>query len=334
MIHLPRGTAALALCIALTAGGCAMPNQASLDAQGDLRNGAAREAVLGNTAQARMWVDRATASDPNDAVLYAGTDDVQNEPEQTIAGVFEAVGDTPSVQYYMRKGARQFPTNIRIYSVLVDADDTLGDTADRTLDAAALVKLIQNKLATPGATVGELNKELAQAYWNSGDQATATQKFEQLMALNQKDWDSFNTLAYDRAVVNDKANLPQALVDADKALVLVKAASDPDDLSVGAVQDTLAWVQYRLGDYTDAEQNEEAALSTMPREPESHYHLAMIYLALGREDDAQMEINRALTINPNYGEAVAAAKALNKAGQTASLAPAAPGTPPARTKVQ
>ncbi|PWR04403.1 hypothetical protein DKT77_01625 [Meridianimarinicoccus roseus] len=53
-----------------------------------------------------------------------------------------------------------------------------------------------------------------------------------------------------------------------------------------AFQDTYGWIAYRLGNYDDALRNLEPAADGLPNDPTVQYHLARLYDALNRNEDA------------------------------------------------
>jgi tetratricopeptide (TPR) repeat protein len=64
--------------------------------------------------------------------------------------------------------------------------------------------------------------------------------------------------------------------------------------------DAYAWALYRLGRYEDARDAIEEALRLGTRDARLLYHAGMISLALGEEDRARDELQRALLISPSF----------------------------------
>jgi tetratricopeptide (TPR) repeat protein len=62
--------------------------------------------------------------------------------------------------------------------------------------------------------------------------------------------------------------------------------------------DAYGWTLYRLGRYEDARDAADEALRLGTRDARLLYHAGMISLALGDEDRARDELERALAISP------------------------------------
>lgn len=63
-----------------------------------------------------------------------------------------------------------------------------------------------------------------------------------------------------------------------------------------AFQDTYGWIAYRLGNLEEARENLEPAADGLPNDPTVQYHLARLYEATGRNDDAIRYYNVALEL--------------------------------------
>ncbi len=86
-----------------------------------------------------------------------------------------------------------------------------------------------------------------------------------------------------------------------KALKLTRQAVSFDPLNPAFV-DSLGWVYYKLNDFKNASFYLERAVRQSLHQPnaELNYHLAMVYMRLGRRTDALRELKRALHIRPGY----------------------------------
>ena len=69
----------------------------------------------------------------------------------------------------------------------------------------------------------------------------------------------------------------------------------PDD---GYILDSLAWAYYRLGRYQEAVAPMEAAILTMSQDPLVNDHLGDIYWKVGRHREAEIQWQRALSLDP------------------------------------
>jgi tetratricopeptide (TPR) repeat protein len=69
----------------------------------------------------------------------------------------------------------------------------------------------------------------------------------------------------------------------------------------GAMQDSLGWAQFRLGDYPKAVEVLEAAVLMEPSDAAINDHLGDAYWMVGRKDEAGFQWRRALGFNPDAG---------------------------------
>jgi len=266
---------------------------------------------------ARRYVDSAIALAPNDPATYFG-DPGGAVPEIGVAAVFEAVGDDPALIDYMTQAVQKFPDDYRGGQLLVDALGRQGRTAEKRAAAANLVALLTKKLQAPGvANIPTLTASLARAYFDAGDAANGAAQYKKVIsaypALSSypNDLGPYNGLAYGYAEAN--THLPEALGLAQKALALVQqSSSNTKDEEIPAVQDTLGWVQHRMGDDKNAEQNLLEAVGTDPREPELRFHLGTVYAAEGKTDAARAEFGHAVLLCPGYAAAQQALDGLPK----------------------
>jgi len=97
-----------------------------------------------------------------------------------------------------------------------------------------------------------------------------------------------------------------------QALELTKQAVGYDPLNPVLV-DSLGWVCYKLNDLKNASFYLERAIRQSLHQPnaELNYHLAMVYIRLGRRDEAARELKRALQIRPRYPAAQRALRSLH-----------------------
>lgn len=80
------------------------------------------------------------------------------------------------------------------------------------------------------------------------------------------------------------------------ALVEKAVAARPNS---GAMQDSLGWARYRLGQYVDAVNLLEKAVELEPSDPDINDHLGDAYWKAGRKDEAGFQWNRVLTLSPD-----------------------------------
>ena len=313
-----RALPALLLLLLPLLAGCGSKAVNAAKVQDALMEAYQRASVGTDDKEARKFVDSAIALAPNDPVTYFG--DASTVPQQLgVADVFAPVGDDPALIDYMTQAVGKFPDDYRGYQILGDAQERQGRMADRRATAAREVAVLVKKLKKPGATdIEGLTLLQAQAYFDAGDPVTGAATYQKAIQAYPNDWSPPNSLAYAYAVTN--THIPEALPLARKGLALAQkgTANQPDNVkeeNVAAAQDTLAWVQYRQGDYKDAEQNLLDAVSFDPRRPEMRFHLGSVYAAEGKTDAARAELGHAVLLTPGYAEAEAALKALNAPGK-------------------
>lgn len=312
----PRARIVLAACggwlclAALT--GCSPEMVKQQQAQDDLA-AAMQQAQIGKMQKARQWVDRAIAATPRDINTYIAASNPDDGLSLGIAdagdgehGVFTSVGDNADVISYMTQAVAKFPNDPGPLLLLEQAQGQMGDTAGQRATAAKLAALMESQLTKPGHQINAgIMDTLAQAYWDAGNQAKGAADYQRVIATYPRDpgaIEARNGLAYAYAVANDTAHLPEALTLAQTALSLAQKQNQSDS-SLGAIQDTLGWVQYRLGDFHDALLNIQKGVNSNPRLAEGRYHLAMVYKALGNTAAARIELSYAVRLSQGYAAA-------------------------------
>ena len=123
------------------------------------------------------------------------------------------------------------------------------------------------------------------------DQAEAD--FRVALNLNPGQPQVLNYLGY--SFVEKGINLDEALEMIEEAV-----AANPDS---GYIVDSLGWVQFRLGQYSDAVGNLERATELEPVDPIVNDHLGDAYWAVGRKIEAEFQWKRALSFDPEEEDA-------------------------------
>lgn len=308
--------AILLLLLSLLPTGCGSKAANEEKVRDTLAEAAHEVQVNADDKQARKMTDRAIALAPNDPDTYFGDPNAPFPPipptENGVAAVFAAVGDDAALADYMQQAVAKFPNDERGYQILADAQGRLGRTAEQKATAAKLVTVLAKKLQTPGATdILGLTTALAQAYFDSGDPVNGAATYHKAIQAYPTDPTPPNNLAYAYAVAG--TNLPEALQLSQKALALAAKKND-DDQTMATYQDTLGWVEYRLGRFQEAEPNLQEAADALPRLPEIRFHLGSVYAAEGKTDAARTEFAHALLLSPGYAAARQSLAQLPKAG--------------------
>ncbi|MGO8670574.1 MAG: tetratricopeptide repeat protein [Capsulimonadaceae bacterium] len=311
-----------AMIAALLTAGCSVSDMVAKQSVQDDLTEAQRQAEDGNTTGARQWVDRAVEVDPS-ADTYLAPED--SDPDTvSIVSVFSSVGDDVTLEYYLKQAVARFPDNVGLLAELVETQKHLGESADVAQNSASLAKAVEKFIKPGNITAAALNT-LAEAYWDSGNRTLAQADFQRCMKIYPTDYQCYNSLAYAYAVANDTPNLQQALRYGTTALKMAEQANSPaQDEDVGAIKDTVGWVEYRLHEYPQALADIQEGVQSDPRNAEERYHLSCVYLAMGDKAAAKAEIGRVLLIEPDYADARALQKQLATVPMPADTTDTAP----------
>jgi tetratricopeptide (TPR) repeat protein len=111
----------------------------------------------------------------------------------------------------------------------------------------------------------------------------------------------YNALAW-RLTESDQGDPRAAVSFAERSLAMRPGNAD--------TLDTYGWALYRAGRVPDAVRPLEQALEANPSIYCIHYHLAMVYLDLGRRDDGRRHLQQQIELMPRTNEARLAADLL------------------------
>jgi Flp pilus assembly protein TadD len=98
-------------------------------------------------------------------------------------------------------------------------------------------------------------------------------------------------------------SLVEKQVKLQEALSLIQRAETLRPQS-GYIVDSLGWVLFRLGHYTQAVPHMERAIELMPVDPIVNDHLGDVYWSVGRRLEAEFQWHRALSFKPEESEAI------------------------------
>ena len=130
---------------------------------------------------------------------------------------------------------------------------------------------------------------LALGYEEDKEHDKAIERYRAILAVNPNDAVALNNLAYALAV---RKGQPAGAVEyAERAYRLTGGRSVE-------VADTLAWVQHLVGRDREALQILEAVVKTVPAGAEYRLHLAVVYAAVGRLNEAATELREAVRLTP------------------------------------
>ena len=188
--------------------------------------------------------------------------------------------------------ARDFPEHLAVHVDLGDLmrqqEDYKGAVAayDRALELSDAESPNRWFLLYARAICNERLKN-----WES-----AETDFRAALELDPDQPQVLNYLGY--SLVEREEKLDEALSMIERAV-----AARPDS---GYIVDSLGWVLYRLGRYSDAVGHMERAVELMPVDPVVNDHLGDVYWAVGRRLEAEFQWRRALSfVDPEAADAEA-----------------------------
>ena len=162
------------------------------------------------------------------------------------------------------------------FQTLLERDDRVG--ARRALEEA---------LRLAPRAVG-LMVSLAQLEEQAGEDDAAIARYRRILDVQPANVVALNNLAFALAVRHNAA--AEALPLARRAVGLAPRS--------GTVLDTLGWVEHLLGNHDVAANLLGQAVRLEPGQAEIRLHAAIVYMASGKSDRAEMELKEALRLDP------------------------------------
>lgn len=184
-------------------------------------------------------------------------------------------------------GAREIYRNILAMDPNIEAVwRALAATAVRQGKDAEALGIVDEALAVlpESANLRWIKAGLAE---QQGDIDGAIEIYEGLYADDSNSTIIANNLA---SMITTYRDDPESL---DRAFVIARRLRGSE---FPAFRDTYGWISYRLGNYEDALEYLEPAAEGLPNDPTVQYHLARLYEALERNEDAIAYYDRALAI--------------------------------------
>ena len=134
---------------------------------------------------------------------------------------------------------------------------------------------------------------LGSIYEQKNDTQSAIQIYEKALEAHPGMWAAANNLAF---LLGESSKDPK---DLERALSLAHKANDlrPNE---PLVLDTLAWIQFKLGDLPEARQNLTEALAKAPENPVFNYHMGVILMEGGNPLEAKQRLEAALASKQNF----------------------------------
>ena len=131
-------------------------------------------------------------------------------------------------------------------------------------------------------------RALGLLYGQTGQTDKARTAYQRTLAINPNDLVALNNLAYVIAVNDHKP--ADALPLAERAFTLANGA--------GLVADTLGWIKHLLGDDAAALPLLERAVKENPGSVDVQLHVAAVYAATGRPQEAAKALQAARALDP------------------------------------
>ncbi len=220
---------------------------------------------------------------PEEPVLVSwrlGLMDQRRMHEEAVAGYRQLIAKRPEFLY----------ARIALAQSLAGHDR--GDEAVKVLEEA-----LEHSAEEQQAVI---HRYLAQMYEQHGRYDEAIASYREAAKFRPRAPEALNNMAY--LMVTQKGDAEGALPLAQKALEL--GGPNP------GVLDTVGWIYAAKGEYENAVKYLEAARKGAPQQPTIRYHLAVVYLKMGRTGEGKSELRQALAISRDFPEAENARKLL------------------------
>jgi tetratricopeptide (TPR) repeat protein len=208
------------------------------------------------------------------------TSPIYTEARLQLAYLYKQTGQSDKAIIVLEKMVERKIQHPEVYYYLIAF---LGDRAD--YDRALSVATAATE-TFPENT--QLLYQLGVLYEKIGKRQAAVATMDRVLALDDAHADALNFLAYDQAESGD--NLPLALSRAKKALV-----SKPS----GYIIDTLGWIYYKMGRYSESREQLEKAAELHPEDAVIGEHLGDLYVAMKLWDKAKTVYREILEKHPD-----------------------------------
>ena len=215
-----------------------------------------------------------------------------SEARSKIVYSLQGSGQGEAALAMAQETARQRPNDPRAQLTLAD----MLRTADRHDEAVALL----DRMIAGGSADWRLHYMRAISLDRLDRWPEAEADLQKALEMAPAEAEILNYLGY--AWIDRGVKVKEGM-----ALVERAVASEPRS---GAMQDSLAWAHYRLGDYAKAVELLELAVGLTPADPEINDHLGDAYWMVGRKDEARFQWNRVLTLDPDAEQKASAERKL------------------------
>jgi len=273
---------------------------------------------LGRFAEAEPFLKRAIANQPSDPRLRMALVEVYEAAEH-----FREIGKAMDEQEARYPAAERAEVDLRLILLLLQADRAseaiaaadlgLGrfpnDDRFRLRKGEALLmegkakeaREVMREKGAVDANDAEQKGRISEAYVSAGareerkgDLAAAEKHMMRAIELDPHNDVALNYLGF---------MLIEQGVRMDEAIAYIRRAleKEPDN---GAYLDSLGWAFFKKKDYAQAEKLLDQAVAAMHDEPEIHEHLAELYYATGRPEDALRSWQTAIDLGAEDADAI------------------------------
>lgn len=235
----------------------------------------------------------------NARILLAAIDERKGRYEQAI----EAYLALPAGSEYYMEGQRKAAQLMEEAGDSARALTQLQTLVDQNDDVESMIKMgdiyrrqdnFKKAIEVYNKAAGKLGGKIPEEYWNlyyvrgmayerDGQWEKAEADLKAALGMKPDHAYVLNYLSY--AWAERGENLDQALEYAQKAV-----ARQPED---GYIVDTLGWIYFRMGRFTEAIAQLERAVELMPYDPEVNNHLGDAYWRNARKREARFQWQRA-----------------------------------------
>jgi Flp pilus assembly protein TadD len=251
--------------------------------------------LMPDLAEAQLLVGQMLAAQEQHALAIAAFEAVPLEAPEALAAAIgraralESAGRTDEAIAVLRQTVAAHPRSIEARIALGDAQRR----AERWVEAAEAYDAALALVERPERQHWALYYQRGIAYERADQWDKAEPDFLKALELEPDQPQVLNYLGY--SWVEMRKNLGQAREMIEKAV-----DQRPKD---GYIVDSLGWVLYRLGEFSDAARHLERAVELMPTDPVINDHFGDALWMIGRRTEARFQWKRALSFEPEERDA-------------------------------
>jgi tetratricopeptide (TPR) repeat protein len=232
------------------------------------------------TAESAYWLEKYTDSEQFYRQVTGG--DHYLDARDMISMILfdnQQYDDSIEVLHQLQNAEEKYA--IKAYRLEAQIYQIQGDTDTALLTLTRSLEILPNN--------AELLYDRAMLYEQQDKMSKVEKDLLQIIKDDPKNYEALNALGY--SLADHDLQLEKAHEYINKALKL-----SPEN---AAIIDSLGWVQYKLGQYQEAESNFQKALTMDIEDLELYIHLYKTLLKLNKLEQAQKLLNEAKTHFPN-----------------------------------